>query len=352
MILAERDPFGLVPWYFSLGETLGEPAVTVGNTMQECRDQGAAWSSLRLLPAGHILEWDGTWATVTRVHKWDVERLEDDRDTAAGRLRTLLLASCEEEASEGRQAILLSGGIDSAAVAVGLLNAGMELTAYTAVYDPKSPDLKSARQVAAHLGLELIEVEIPHPSEADLRETIRVIEMPWKAQVEIGWPCLVLGEVIAAAGHQIVYGGEGSDELWASHAFAFHERARPGAGDFHDYRQADFEKQASRNFIREWKVWNRHGLAVRLPFLNEEVVEYILGLGEETCRDATWHAKRPLQQAFRPYLPEWVCARQKLGFQDGLLIKPAIAEGFGLSQRDVGSWYRRQYAELFPGAPL
>lgn len=350
MPIVRRDRYGLEPIYYSVGQTLMEADWTYGNTMRECHLDGAAWESIRLLPAGHELALGDFGAFVT---PWTTQRItpnDHSRPQAARHLREALDASCASQARPGKQAILLSGGIDSAAVAVGLLQAGQDLTAYTAVYDPASPDLKSARQVADRLGLELVEVKIPHPTLADLAETIRVIEMPYKAQVEIGWPCLVLGEVIAKAGHEIVYGGEGSDELWASHAFAYHERKRPNAPSWHDYRARDFAKQASRNFVREWKVWDRWGLEVRLPFLDQAVVEYILALPEDTCRDSTWHAKRPLQEAYRADLPQWVTERQKLGFQDGLKIKDPIAEGMGLTQREVGTWYRAQYDILFPGA--
>jgi asparagine synthetase B (glutamine-hydrolysing) len=147
-----------------------------------------------------------------------------------------------------------------------------------------------------------------------------------------------------------VYGGEGSDELWASHAFSFYVRRRRPDLDWTTYRVHDFTKQASNNFVREWKVWNHHGLEVRLPFLNQHVVEYILSLPEDTCRDNTWHAKRPLQAAFRQDLPQWVCERQKLGFQDGLKIKKPLAQGMNMTQAALGSWYRQQYNHLFRGA--
>lgn len=351
-MILRRDAFGLEPIYYSSGATLWEPPFTYGNTIMDCRQDGAAWESIRLLPAGHELLLTEDRAVTFPWYTLEVHRNGHDRPTAAAHLRELLLKATAQAATTGQGAVLLSGGIDSAVVAAGLLQAGQELTAYTAVYNPRSPDLKSARQVAAHLGIPLVEVPIPHPTEEDLRYTIRVIEMPYKAQVEIGWPCLVLGQVIAAAGHRVVYGGEGSDELWASHSFAYHERRRPGAPDWYAYRKADFSKQASRNFVREWKVWAHHGLEVRLPFLDQEVVEYILGLPEETARDSTWHAKRPLQAAFAPDLPTWVTTRQKLGFQDGLGIKPRIAEGLGLTQREVGTWYHEQYQATFPGVRL
>lgn len=346
MITARRDPFGLVPVHYGPGSTLW--GTQVGSRMEHVHAQGVPWSEIDLLPAGCDLHL-GT-GEIVPWYALPSRRFDHDRQTAAGWVREHLDVACANLTTSEPAAILLSGGIDSAAVAVGLLSAGQSLTAYTAVYDPSSPDLRSARQVAAHLGIQLVEVEIPHPTPDDLRETVRVIEQPFKAQVEIGWPCLVLGREIARAGHRVVYGGEGSDELWASHAFAFYERSRPGAPDWYEYRRRDFMKQSARNFIREWKVWDHHGLEVRLPFLDPGVVEYILGLPEDTCRDSTWHTKRPLQDAFRGDLPRWVCERKKMGFQDGLGIKKPLAAGLGRTQRQTGEWYREQFKDLFPGA--
>ena len=343
-------PFGEIPWHVSYGETLDEPWFAYGHTMAELHAQGVPWSSIRWLPPGHDLHMLQDRQILQQTYQVTVEPNDHDREEAAQIIRKLLDASCAARSSPATAGVLLSGGVDSAAVAVGLLAAGQPLRAYTAVHDPKSGDLKGARMVAKHLGLELVEVHVPVPSMGDLLHTIRTIEMPYKAQVEIGWPCIQLAQAMQADGITVAYGGEGSDELWASHAFAYQERKRAGAGDFHQYRANDFAKQATRNFPREWKAYAAHGIEVRLPFIDPDLVEYILALREPVCRDSTWHAKRPLQAAYAQDLPEWITTRQKVGFQDGLGIKPRISAALGIEQPKLGAYYRTLHQSIFPGA--
>src|SRR5207253_653051 len=83
-----------------------------------------------------------------------------------------------------------------------------------------------ARIVADALGLELREVAVPLPAASDLARMVHHVEMPFKAQIEIAWPCWHLAERMAADGFKVVFSGEGSDELWASYGFTYHAMKR------------------------------------------------------------------------------------------------------------------------------
>lgn len=241
---------------------------------------------------------------------------------------------------------LLSGGIDSAAVVWGLTKVVPNLVAYVAVMDSKSPDLRCARLVAEALGVTLVEVPVPAPTADDYRQVVRVIEMPYKAQVEIGWACLLLAQRMKVDGFKVTYSGEGSDELWASYGNSFFGVRAKGFGP---YRRELFRTQHRKNFPRANKAFMYQGVECRLPFLNTGLVELALSLKESSVRRGN-RRKAVLQDAFADVLPPEVIRRQKLAFQDGLGIKPsfeAAALAEGRTPRDA---YMKAYREEFPGA--
>lgn len=218
---------------------------------------------------------------------------------------------------------LLSGGIDSAAVAYHLKKVVPGLTAYTAVYDPKSRDLKCARQIASMLGIPLIEVKIPTPTPDDLSQVIQCIEMDYKAQVEIGWACLKLAEQMQRDGFKVTFSGEGSDELWASYGFAYHALLKE---DWHVYRRDLFLSQSRKNFIRCNKIFMAHSIECRLPFLHYPLVEYAISLKKDSVQNTKSKPKAVIQEAYKAKLPSTIIDRPKVAFQDGLGLKTAIAD--------------------------
>lgn len=189
-----------------------------------------------------------------------------ERNEAAIELRGLIDTGARERAiSDVPVCTLLSGGIDSTAVAYFLAKYIPGLVAFTAVYDKRSRDLRCAREAAEAIGIPLIEVTIQTPTVDDLARVIRHIEMPFKAQVEIGWPCLKLAEAMRLHGFKVTFSGEGSDELWASYGFSYHALKTE---DWHAYRKELFLSQARKNFPRCNKIFMAHGIECRLPFLH------------------------------------------------------------------------------------
>lgn len=257
-----------------------------------------------------------------RYYTPPIKPIDLPRKEAAFKLFELIHnGSTERTISDVPVCTLLSGGIDSAATAYHLKQSLPNLVAYTAVYNPKSQDLYSARLVAEMLGIELREVKIPLPSTDDLHRVIKCIEMPYKAQVEIGWPCLKLAEAMQRDGFKVTFSGEGSDELWGSYGFAYHALKTQ---DWHIYRRDLFLSQARKNFVRCNKIFMAHSIECRLPFLHPPLVEFALSLKQEAVQDGKSKPKAVIQEAFRSKLPSKITTRSKVAFQDGLGLKKAI----------------------------
>jgi len=257
------------------------------------------------------------------------------------RLRALLGQAVQRRLiSDVPVCTLLSGGIDSAVIAYELAQRVPDLHAYTAVMDPKSADVRAARETADAIGVKLTEVPVPAPSADDMAAVVRQIELPLKAQVEIGWPCLALARQISSDGFKVTYSGEGADELWGSYGFAYHAIKRHG---FTAARRQLVAKQARANFIRVNKSFASAGTEARLPWLDPDLVAFCLGCSQIDATLAGAHPKGLLIAAYSGLLPDRVLRRPKLAFQDGLGIKDVI----GAQLPDPGRFYRAEFTRVY-----
>jgi asparagine synthase (glutamine-hydrolysing) len=296
------------------------------------------------VPPGHWLEVSPRGIGGTCYYDAPIKPCQDSRETASRTVYDLLQQGTKKRTiADVQVCTLLSGGIDSAAVASFLSAAFPKLVAYTAVLDPKAQDLRCARLLADTVGIELRLVPVRPPSAEDLARVIRCIEMPYKAQVEIGWACLQLAEQMRADGFKVTFSGEGSDELWASYGFAYHALQKQ---DWHQYRKSLFLSQARKNFMRCNKVFMAHSIEYRLPFLHPPLVEYALSLRQEAVQNGRSRPKAVLQKAFLGKLPDAITRRPKVAFQDGMGLKAAIAARLASPKR----FYEAEFANFLRGA--
>lgn len=259
---------------------------------------------------------------------------------ASTALRTAMSAAVDRRMiSDVPVCSLLSGGIDSAVIAYELAQRVPDLVCYTAVLDPRSRDLRCARLVAEQLGVKLVEVDVCLPTADDLAGVVRQIELPHKAQVEIGWACLALARAIRADGFKVTFTGEGSDELWASYGFAYHGVAKSG---WYGYRRQLILDQARKNFPRVNKSFMAHGVEGRLPFLDPDVVDLALSLPQSAVRSGS-RPKAVLERAYAGCLPTEVLTRSKVAFQDGMGLKEAITHELA----DPARFYRAEHTRAY-----
>jgi asparagine synthase (glutamine-hydrolysing) len=253
--------------------------------------------------------------------------------------------SCRERAmSDVPVCTLVSGGIDSAVVAYHLREYVPNLVCYVAVQDESSADVRNARLVAEALELELREVAIPQPTQPELEEVVRLIEMPHKAQVEIAWACLHLARAMAADGFKVTFSGEGADELFASYQFS--QLALRDGADWFRYRRDLFVGQHRKNFARTNKVFLQYGVECRLPFLHVPLVELCLSMPRPIAEPAG-KAKDVLRAAYLGELPYRVVHRQKMAFQDGLGDYKSDIQSMLVDPRRS---YKDEFSRSYPGA--
>jgi len=335
-----RDRFGEVPLHVGKRGS----SFLFASELKALLAAGASPSTFADVGPGERVEVDARGKIRTsRWHDPPIDAVETATEEAASELFRLLKRSVRDRAmSDVPVCTLLSGGIDSAAVAMLLREVVPDLVAYVAVLDgEKSTDVKRAREVAEFLGIELREVSVAVPSASDLSRVVGEIEMPFKAQVEIGWPCLKLAEAMRGDGFKVTFSGEGSDELWASYGFAYHGLKKVG---WHEYRKKLFLDQSRKNFPRANKAFMTQGVECRLPFLHPSVVEFALSLPRGVVQ-AKGRPKAVMQEAFRGKLPDSVVDRSKVAFQDGMGLKKAIAA----SVPNAKAFYAAEFGKKFGG---
>lgn len=332
-----RDRYGEIPLHIAL-----QRPFCFASELKALIALGCHRKSFSDIEPGHYAIVTPKGLRQTAYYDIDTSSIEVDRETAGHEVTRLLENGVTERAmSDVPVCTLLSGGIDSAAVALYLSRVYPDLVAYTAVYKPNTADLRSARMVAEMLGIELIEVPVQVPTSNDLANVISTIEMPYKAQIEIGWACVKLAEAMKCDGFKVTFSGEGSDELWASYGFSYHALQTQ---DWHKYRKALFLSQARKNFARCNKIFMRSSVECRLPFLHPPLVDYAISLPRCAVENGKSRPKAVLQEPLRDLLPEYITKRPKVAFQDGMGLKDAIGQSIKNPKRFYNVEYSRQYA--------
>ncbi|HEX8742439.1 MAG TPA: asparagine synthase-related protein [Thermoleophilaceae bacterium] len=190
------------------------------------------YSGIRPLPGGHALELAGG--------RWRERRVWRPRHAAARRLgereaaeavRACLGAAVERSLRGAeRPAILLSGGLDSAAVAAAASAAGTRPAAYSALF-PEHPEVDESqriRSVRERLGLDGVEADLGGGSAIErAREFTREWELPSVSPNRFVWAPL-----LARArddGVDVVLDGAGGDELFGCARYLVADELRRGA---------------------------------------------------------------------------------------------------------------------------
>ncbi|QIS20608.1 asparagine synthase-related protein [Nocardia terpenica] len=127
-----------------------------------CRgDSILAYPELRWLRPGHLVVFDGVSARTVRYDRIDPKPLPrgSTPQDYADQAWELLLATTRPYAHSGRVGVLLSGGLDSSAVAAALVTNGAEVTAYHLdTDDPLADESGYARDVCRHLSIPFVPI--------------------------------------------------------------------------------------------------------------------------------------------------------------------------------------------------
>lgn len=235
-LLAARDRMGVRPLFhartgerimlaseckalFALGSPAAiDPAYLHGHLLGAYTGHGCAFAGIESLPPGGVWTWTGEREQRSIYWRWPTQRVEHPPVAAEQLLDALERSVARRLRSDARTAVLLSGGLDSAAVAA-LARMHTDLPAFTLAFaEPRYDESTRTREHAERLAIALETVEVDGEAlAAELPDTIAALEF-----APINAHCVarrILARHVQARGFKVVLSGEGSDELFAGYPF-------------------------------------------------------------------------------------------------------------------------------------
>jgi asparagine synthase (glutamine-hydrolysing) len=273
-LIAGREIFGVTPLYYGENETICAIA----------SERKALWkigieNVLPFLP-GHLAVIDVKGFSFfgikdLRIHSQKKLNIE----TGARALELLLLESTRKQVSDlERVAVAFSGGVDSCVVADLAENVGLDVQLISVCMEDK-PELIFAEEAAKELDLPIhLQTYTTSNLKEILSKVLWLIEEPNPINVCIAIPFYWLAETASKLGHPVLLAGQGADELFGGYQRYLKEYTNSGTEIVEKRMFFDIKNAHSVNFQRDNKVCSYHGVELRMPFINIDVVDFSLRL--------------------------------------------------------------------------
>ena len=266
-------------------------------------------------------------------------------------------------------AVLLSGGLDSSLVASitsRMCEAKGEKLHSFSIGLKGAPDLVAARKVARFLGTIHHEIIFTIQEGLDcIRDLIWHLETYDTTTIRASTPMYLLSRRIKAYGIKMVLSGEGADEILGGYLY-FHNA--PTSTEFHKECISRVKNLHHFDCLRANKSTMAWGVEARVPFLDQEFIEYAISLHPSLkLKDGVekWVLREAFNDTENPYLPEDILWRQKEQFSDGVgyswidklkeMTESAVSDTEYTENREslcVKSkeeyYYKKIYSEMFP----
>ena len=319
-----RDFMGRIPlYYYKVGKK-----IVVASELKSITDTlNVNASDVSLVEPGCYYTFDYDTVNLKQTRFYEFPLVTDVKDMSEeyviSNIRNLLDEGVDNELiSDVPVCTILSGGVDSTIITYLLKQRIPDLQAFVVSMGDtgKKDDLYYARIASREIGVPLHEIIIDKDwVEQNLCEAIYAIEDHKWTQVSPAVAQLALAKRIHDEGFKVVFGGEGSDELFASYGdvFAWH------------YKDEDYIKKRYKlivdlhknNLIRTNKAMMYGGtVELRTPFLHKNLVEFCLKIPPKYKKEGQmW--KPMLRKAFKDELSDELLFRPKKTFQEGCHTK-------------------------------
>ena len=323
--LIARDHIGIIPLYIGWDQ--------YGNlyVASELKALEGVCNKIEEFNPGHYLYSKDGVMKKWYHRDWMNYEAVGENTTSISDLRAALEASVHRQLmSDVPYGVLLSGGLDSSivsAVAKKFAPKRIETQDVSEAWWPQlhsfavglegSPDLASAKKVAAHIGT--IHHEINFTVEEGLnalRDVIYHIETYDVTTIRASTPMYLLARVIKSMGVKMVLSGEGADEIFGGYLY-FHKAPDPRA--FHEETVRKLSKLHLYDCLRANKSLAAWGVEGRVPFLDKEFLDVAMRINPaDKMITGERMEKWVLRKAFEDYLPASIAWRQKEQFSDGV----------------------------------
>ena len=390
-----RDPFGIKPLYIyedynqfifasELKAILGVPGIDLSLDSAGFQDYlmfryvqapYTFFKKIRRIEAGTYLRIKNCIGA--RFRYWDISykdpypipKINDVKEELSHRIQSAVKSQLMGDVPIG---VLLSGGIDSSAIAYFIHKNGADLTTFNIGF-PEVNEFEYSRAVAGRYGLKHIEIVTTIEEMINnFDDVILALDEP------IADPaCFPLYKLAQELKKQVtvVLSGEGGDELFAGYnqyAQALGDNS-PHQTKFDTFMEKSWYFRNYRDFLKDpfvpphilrhkkyydeqphlngmlaydlktWipenlmmkadKIMMAHSLEGRFPFLDKDLFEYVSGIPQDWKVTNDGITKWILKEIMRPHLPDIITKRPKMGFtvpvaQMVKRLKPLLMEVF------------------------
>jgi len=305
-VFAARDHCGIKPLYIGYGNN-GE--IWFASELKVIVDQDC--SKIDEFPCGHY------WTPEEGFVKYYNPIWDDDAYVPTGdcsKIRAVIEKAVKDQCmSDVPFGLLLSGGLDSAVVAVIMKPIMEELGQVYHTFNvgmEGSPDQTAARMISKWLGTTHHE----HPFNADeafeaVEKVIYHLETYEPELIRSAIPNYFLANMTSK--HvKMVLTGEGSDELFGGYLYF---RDAPDSAHFQKELRRIFHHLHNVNCQRADRMTMANGLEARVPFLDPNVIDEIMKIDPQykTITDDRPAEKHALRAAFEGTMPTEVLWRTK-----------------------------------------
>ncbi len=273
-IIAGRDVFGTVPLYYGENDTVYAVA----------SERKALWKigikNVQSFPTGKlaIINKQGfTFHKMNELHVPPKEKI--DMETTSRALHLLLMETNRKQFCDLESvAVAFSGGVDSSVVAALARDIGLDVQLISVGLE-NQPEVMFTKQAAEALGLPL---HLETYSVKDLEETLPKVlwltEEVNPVSACIAVPFYWLAETAAKLEHPVLLAGQGADEIFGGYQRYLTEYKNSGEKAVDEKLLYDVKNAYSANFQRDNQVCAYHGVELRLPFINMDVIQFGLRL--------------------------------------------------------------------------
>lgn len=235
----------------------------------------------------------------------------------------LIIDSIKKRIPERKFGLLFSGGIDSTTIALILKRLKCDFICYTAVLESetlKEPeDLIYSKKVAKLLNLKLKIIKIKEKEvENYLKKIIPLIEDSNVIKVGVALPFYVACEQARKEGCKVIFSGLGSEEIFAG--YDRHKRSN----NINKECISGLLKMYERDTYRDDIITMYNNLELRLPFLDKDLVGYVLRIPEKYKISDDRNKIILREIAIRLKLDREIAERRKLAAQYGSNFHKAI----------------------------
>ena len=263
---------------------------------------------IKTLKPGYVLY---NWEEIPPQGDIFQKRFKTDNRKLEKLLKLAVLKRVEDLDEVG---VIFSGGVDSSLIALLLreisLNKNLKITLY-AVGKKNSKDVVAAKCVAQYLGLPLKVHDITEEIVKDnLKPVVQAIGENNLMKIGVGMTVYLASKMIAKDNIKVAISGQGADELFAGYNRYLNSYKE---NTLDDELRHDLANMYHVNLERDDACSMANGVELRLPFLDKNLVEFVLnipvrykisnpedGLRKNILRKLAFNLGLPKQIAYRP----------------------------------------------------